>query len=68
MSKIVPAIAIAVIVAFFSIMIIPNLLTARNRSRQKRTMADVRTIATALEARASDLNSYTIDPAAGALS
>ena len=63
MSKIVPAIAITVIVAFFSIMIIPNLMTARNRSRQKRTMADMRTIATALEARATDLNSYTINPA-----
>jgi type II secretory pathway pseudopilin PulG len=41
---------------------VPNLLEARNRSRQKQTMADMRTIATAWEARATDLNSYTVDP------
>src|ERR1700741_3723005 len=64
MSKIVPAVVIIVVAAFFSSVIIPNVLTARNRSRQKQTMADMRSIATTLEARASDLNSYTIDPAA----
>src|SRR5205814_4490670 len=44
---------------------IPNLLTAMQRSKQKRTMADLRTIATAWEARATDLNKYN---AAGAIS
>ena len=39
---------------------IPNLLIARNRSRQKRTMADMRLIATAWEARATDVNSYSV--------
>ena len=37
---------------------IPNLLTATQRAKQKRTMADLRTIATALEARATDKNEY----------
>ncbi len=41
---------------------VPNLLEARNRSSQKRTMADMRTIASAWEARATDLNTYSIDP------
>src|SRR5438552_8689928 len=35
-----------------------NLLTAMQRSKQKRTMADMRTIATAWEARATDINRY----------
>jgi type II secretory pathway pseudopilin PulG len=37
---------------------IPNLLTAMQRSKQKRTMADMRTIASAIEARATDVTSY----------
>ena len=37
-----------------------NLLEAMNRSHQKRTMADMRTIATAWEARATDTNSYSV--------
>jgi general secretion pathway protein G len=37
---------------------IPNLLTAMQRSKQKRSMADLRTIAAALEARATDQNEY----------
>lgn len=32
----------------------PNVFTSWNRSQQKRTMADIRTLATALEARATD--------------
>jgi general secretion pathway protein G len=39
---------------------VPNILAERNRSRQKRTMADIRSIATAWEARATDTNSYSI--------
>jgi general secretion pathway protein G len=37
---------------------IPNLLTAMQRSKQKRSMADMRTIATAWEAYETDTNSY----------
>ncbi len=36
----------------------PTLLRMSARSPQKRTMADIRTIATALEARATDVNEY----------
>lgn len=37
---------------------IPNMINAVNRGRQKRTMADMRTVATALEAFAVDNNAY----------
>ena len=60
-------IELLIVVAFIGILAaiaIPNLLTAMQRSKQKRTMADTRTIATAWEARATDLNKYN---AAGAL-
>lgn len=48
-----------VLVAFIGILAaiaIPNLLTALQRSRGKRTMADMRSIATALESYATDHN------------
>lgn len=44
--------------------LIEDLHTAGERSRQKRTMADMMTLATALEARATDTNSY---PARGSV-
>lgn len=50
-----------IIVALFGAVAIPNLWTAWNRSRQKRTMADMRSLATAFEARATDENTYAID-------
>ena len=37
---------------------IPNLINATNRARQKRTMADIRTVATCLEAHAVDHMEY----------
>jgi Tfp pilus assembly protein PilE len=37
---------------------IPNLLTAMQRSKQKRTMSDIRSLATAVEAYATDNNEY----------
>ena len=42
----------------FAAIAIPNLLTAMQRSKAKRSMADMRSIASALEARATDTNSY----------
>jgi type II secretion system protein G len=54
---------VVAIIGILAAIAIPNLLTAMQRSRQKRTMADMRTVATAWEARATDLNRYT---AAGA--
>ena len=56
---------VVAIIGILAAIAIPNLLTAMQRSKQKRTMADMRTIATAWEARATDLNKYN---AAGALS
>lgn len=56
---------VVAIIGILAAIAIPNLLTAMQRSRQKRSMADMRTVATAWEARATDLNRYT---AAGAAS
>jgi len=49
---------VVAIIGILAAVAIPNLLAALNRSRQKRTMADMRTIATAWEARAADVNAY----------
>jgi len=48
------------IIGIVAAIAIPNMLTALERSKQKRSMADMRTIATAWEARAVDLNTYGI--------
>ena len=56
---------VVAIIGILAAIAIPNLLTAMQRSKQKRTMADLRTIATAWEARATDVNRYN---AAGNLS
>ena len=50
---------VVAIIGILAAIAIPNLLTAMQRSRQKRTMADMRTIATSWEARATDVNSYS---------
>ena len=50
---------VVAIIGILAAIAIPNLLTALQRSRQKRSMADMRTIATAWEARATDTNGYT---------
>jgi type II secretion system protein G len=55
---------VVAIIGILAAIAIPNLLTAMQRSKQKRTMADIRGIATAWEARATDLNKYN---AAGGL-
>ena len=49
---------VVAIIGILAAIAIPNLLTAMQRSKQKRTMADLRTIATAWEARATDVNRY----------
>jgi len=56
---------VVAIIGILAAIAIPNLLTAMQRAKQKRTMADLRTIATAWEARATDVNKYN---AAGAIS
>jgi type II secretion system protein G len=49
---------VVAIIGILAAIAIPNLLTAMQRSKQKRTMADIRTIATAWESRATDVNAY----------
>ena len=56
---------VVAIIGILAAIAIPNLLTAMQRSKQKRTMADMRSIATAWEAYATDYNAYN---AAGAAS
>ena len=51
---------VVAIIGILAAIAIPNLLTAMQRSRQKRTMADIRSLATAWEARATDVNQYTV--------
>jgi type II secretion system protein G len=55
---------VVAIIGILAAIAIPNLLTAMQRAKQKRTMADMRTIATSWEARATDTNKYN---AAGAI-
>ena len=49
---------VVAIIGIIAAIAIPNLLNAINRGRQKRTMADIRTIGTAIEAYAVDHASY----------
>lgn len=50
---------VVAIIGILAAIAIPNLLTAMQRSRQKRSMADMRTSASAWEARATDVNTYS---------
>ncbi len=50
---------VVAIIGILAAIAIPNLLTAMQRSKQKRTMADMRSIATSWEAYAVDQNDYT---------
>ncbi|HEX7708725.1 MAG TPA: prepilin-type N-terminal cleavage/methylation domain-containing protein [Thermoanaerobaculia bacterium] len=50
---------VVAIIGLLAAIAVPNLLAAINRSRQKRTMADMRTFATAWESRATELNRYS---------
>ena len=52
------------IIAIIAAIAINNYLTAITRARQKRTMADIRTIALAWESRASETRSYSASGAA----
>jgi type II secretion system protein G len=49
---------VVAIIGILAAIAIPNLLTAMQRSKQKRSMADMRSLATAWEARATDMNKY----------
>jgi type II secretion system protein G len=49
---------VVAIIGIIAAIAIPNLLNAINRGRQKRTMADMRSIATAMESYSVDFNFY----------
>lgn len=49
---------VVAIVGILAAIAIPNLLLAVQRAKQKRTMTDIRLIAVAWEARATDVNGY----------
>jgi len=51
-------IAVTIVAALAAVVFLTMIEPAIQRSKQKRTMADMRTIANALEARASDTNEY----------
>ncbi|HPR65152.1 MAG TPA: prepilin-type N-terminal cleavage/methylation domain-containing protein [Thermoanaerobaculia bacterium] len=50
---------VVAIIGIIAAIAIPNLLNAVQRAKQKRTMADIRSAATAWEARAVDANCYS---------
>ncbi|HVR44814.1 MAG TPA: type II secretion system protein [Thermoanaerobaculia bacterium] len=49
---------VVAIIGILAAIAIPNLLSAIQRSKQKRTLADLRSIATAWEGRATDVHAY----------
>src|ERR1700690_2237602 len=50
---------VVAIIGIIAAIAIPNMLNALNRSKQKKTMADMRTIATAWEARQVDFGRFS---------
>ena len=57
---------VVAIIGILAAIAIPNLLNAVQRAKQKRTMVNIRNIATAWEARAGDLSKYNAAGVAGA--
>jgi len=62
MSRLFTAGAGLTLVTLIASVAVPNYRVATNRSAEKRTMADIRSIATAWEARADDVHSYAVAP------
>ena len=58
---------VVAIIGIIAAIAIPNLLNAIDRGKQKRTMADLRSIGTAVEAYAVDANVYPVAASAAAL-
>ena len=59
---------VVAIIGIIAAIAIPNLLNAIDRGKQKRTMADVRSIGTAVESYAVDNNVYPVATTAATLS
>jgi type II secretion system protein G len=57
---------VVAIIGILAAIAIPNLINALQRAKQKRTMVNIRNIATAWEARAGDLSKYNAAGVAGA--
>ena len=57
---------VVAIIGILSAIAIPNLIAALQRAKQKRTMVSIRNLATAWEARASDLSKYNAAGISGA--
>src|SRR5215831_2315038 len=58
---------VVAIIGIIAAIAIPNLLNAIDRGKQKRTMADMRSIGTAIESYAVDNNVYPVAATAAAL-
>ena len=58
---------VVAIIGILAAIAIPNLLTAMQRSKQKRTMADIRSVAVAAEAYATDKREYPKAASVGGL-
>ena len=63
----VSAVAFVAIVGIIAAIAIPNLLNAIDRGKQKRTMADLRTMGTAIESYSIDNNVYPVSTAMSTL-
>ena len=59
---------VVAIIGIIAAIAIPNLLNAIQRGKQKRTMGDLRTVATANESYSIDNNQYVLKAAVGAVS
>jgi type II secretory pathway pseudopilin PulG len=57
---------VVAIIGILSAIAIPNLINALQRAKQKRTMVSIRNLATAWEARASDVSKYNAAGISGA--
>lgn len=57
---------VVAVIGVLAAIAIPNLLAALQRAKQKRSMSDMRNMATAWEARATDTQTFTAAGAAGA--
>jgi type II secretory pathway pseudopilin PulG len=65
---VVGGLVLVAVIGILAAIAIPNMLTAMNRSKQKRSIADMRTIATAVESYAVDENRYPVATSAAELS
>jgi type II secretory pathway pseudopilin PulG len=63
MRKAIPYLLVGAVIGALAWISVPNLVLAMNRSDRNRTMADMRTLAQAIEARATDTHSYGLIPA-----